>query len=220
LPTSLAPTDQVALEATGNSLRIARLLEPHVARVVVASTKDLKAITEARVKTDRLDARTLAKMLDADLLTHCWVPDEHTRALRRRLGRRAQLVRQRTRCKNEIHAVLIRNLRGRPPASDLFGRKGRRWLTEQTLPDDERQTVDGCLRPIDFLNGELAQIERAIAQRALGPEDIRRLLTVPGVNLASAATFVAVVGDIRRFHSARRLGFANPTEQLAELLLH
>jgi transposase len=202
---SLAPTDQVALEATGNALRIARLLEPHVARVVVASTKDLKAISEARVKTDRLDARTLAKLLDADLLTVCWVPDEDTRALRRRLARRAQLVRQRTRCKNEIHAVLMRNLKGRPPASDLFGRKGRRWLAEQTLPIDERETVDGCLRQIDFLDGELAQIERAIAQQALASEDIRRLLTVPGVNLASAATFIAVVGDIRRFPSPRKL---------------
>jgi transposase len=201
----LAPTDQVALEATGNALRIARLLEPHVARVVVASTKDLKAISEARVKTDRLDARTLAKLLDADLLTECWVPDEDTRALRRRLGRRAQLVRQRTRCKNEIHAVLIRNLNGRPPASDLFGRKGRQWLAEQTLPVDERETVDGCLRQINFLDAELAQVERVIAQQALASEDTRRLLTVPGVNLASAATFMAVVGDVRRFRNPRKL---------------
>lgn len=202
---SLAPTDQVALGATGNALRIARLLEPHVARVVVASTKDLKAITGARVKTDRLDARTLAKLLDADLLKKCWVPDEDTRALRRRLGRRAQLVRQRTRCKNEIHAVLIRNLNGRPPASDPFGRTGRQWLAEQTLPGDERETVDGCLRRIDFLDAELAQVERAIARQALASEDLRRLLTVPGVNLVSAATFVAVVGDVRRFHSPRKL---------------
>jgi transposase len=201
----LGPTDQVALEATGNALRIARLLEPHAARVVVASTKDLKAISEARVKTDRLDARTLAKLLEADLLTVCWVPDEVTRALRRRLARRSQLVRQRTRCKNEIPAVLMRNLKGRPPASDLFGRKGRRWLAEQTLPIDERETVEGCLRQIDFLDGELAQIERAIAQQALASQDIRRLLTVPGVNLASAATFIAVVGDVRRFPSPRKL---------------
>src|SRR5436309_8271747 len=104
---SLARTDQVALEATGNALAIARLLEPHVARVVVAATKELRAITEAKVKTDRHDARTLARLLAAGLLHGCWLPDEATRALRRRLARRAQLVRQRTRAKNEVHAVLL-----------------------------------------------------------------------------------------------------------------
>ena len=48
LANSLAPDDQVALEATGNALAIARRLEPHVARVVVATRTELRAITEAR----------------------------------------------------------------------------------------------------------------------------------------------------------------------------
>jgi hypothetical protein len=59
LANSLAADDQVALEATGNALAIARRLEPHVARVVVATRTELRAITEAKVKTDRRDARTL-----------------------------------------------------------------------------------------------------------------------------------------------------------------
>src|SRR4051812_46259255 len=142
LADSLAPDDQVALEATGNALAIARRLEPHVARVVVATRNELRAITEAKVKTDRHDARTLARLLAAGLLRGCWLPDEPTRALRRRLARRAQLVRQRTRAKNEIHAVLMRNLKGRPPMSDAFGKRGRAWLAELELPADERQTAD------------------------------------------------------------------------------
>ena len=48
--------------------------------------------------------------------------------------------------KNEVSAVLQRNLKGRPPASDLFGRKGRTWLAAQQLPADERLTVDAALR--------------------------------------------------------------------------
>ena len=71
LANSLGPDDHVALEATGNALAIARLLEPHAARVVVAATKELRAITEAKVKTDRRDARTLARLLAAGLLTGC-----------------------------------------------------------------------------------------------------------------------------------------------------
>jgi transposase len=205
LANSLGPDDQVALEATGNALAIARVLEPHVARVVVAARKELRAITEAKVKTDRHDARTLARLLAAGLLDGCWLPDERTRSLRRRLSRRAQLVRQRTRCKNEVHAVLMRNLKGRPPMSDAFGKRGRAWLSGLELPGDERQTVDGCLRQIDFLDGEIAALERALAEHALASPEIKRLMTVPGVSLMTAATFIATVGDIGRFRDPRKL---------------
>jgi len=195
----------IQVEATGNALAIARALEPHVAQVVVATRTELRAITEAKVKTDRRDARTLARLLAAGLLGGCWLPDETTRALRRRLARRAQLVRQRTRCKNEVHAVLMRNLKGRPPMTDAFGKRGRAWLVELELPDDERQTVDGCLRQVDFLDAEIAILERAIAGHALASEEIRRLMTVPGVSLITAATFIAAVGAIERFDNPRRL---------------
>jgi transposase len=205
LANSLGPQDQVALEATGNALAIARLLEGHVARVVVAARSELRAITEAKVKTDRHDARTLARLLAAGLLRGCWLPDDDTRALRRRLARRAQLVRQRTRAKNEVHAVLMRNLKGRPPVTDAFGKRGRAWLAELELPGDERQTVDGCLRQIDFLDAEIAILERVIAQRALASAEIKRLMTVPGVSLMTAATFIAAVGEIRRFHDPCKL---------------
>lgn len=205
LANSLGPDDHVALEATGNALAIARLLEPHAARVVVAATKELRAITEAKVKTDHRDARTLARLLAAGLLTGCWLPDEATRALRRRLARRAQLVRQRTRCKNEVHAVLMRTLKGRPPMTDVFGKRGRAWLAELELPADERETVDGCVRQISFVDGEIAILEQAIAEHALGSADVRRLMTVPGVSLMTATTFMAAVGDIERFPDPRKL---------------
>jgi transposase len=205
LANSLGRDDHVALEATGNALAIARLLEPHAGRVVVAARKELRAIAEAKVKTDRHDARTLARLLAAGLLTGCWLPDEKTRSLRRRLTRRAQLVRQRTRCKNEVHAVLMRNLKGRPPMTDAFGKRGRAWLAELELPGDERQTVDGCLRQVDFVDGEIAILERAIAKHALASEPIKRLMTVPGVSLMTASTFIAAVGEIDRFHDPRKL---------------
>src|SRR5438128_5593289 len=62
---SLAPDDQVALEATGPALQIARILEGHVGRVLVANTRKLRAIAEAKVKTDKLDASTLCELLAA-----------------------------------------------------------------------------------------------------------------------------------------------------------
>ena len=136
---SLGADDRVVLEVCGNAWEIARIIEPHVARVVVVSPSDT-GIRHARAKTDRLDARTLAKLLAAGSLDSVWMPDERTRVMRRRLARRDQLVTARTRAKNEIHAILIRRLKGRPDVSDLFGKRGRTWLAELELDPKVRQS--------------------------------------------------------------------------------
>jgi transposase len=201
---SLARDDQVVLEATGNALAIARIIEPHVGRVVLANPKAVKNATQS-AKTDKRDARTLAKLLAAGFLPEVWTPDEHTRVLRRRISRRAQLVRQRTREKNQVHAILIRNLKGRSPAADLFGVAGRRWLAAQELPVDEREMVEACLRGIDFLDAEVVAIDRALAELVLGSAELRRLLTLPGVNFVTACALLAAIGDARRFPTARQL---------------
>ena len=157
-------SDQVVLEASCGAMMIARLLEEgSVGRVVVCNAAETRAISHARVKSDRFDAAMLAKLLSAGMLKAVWMPDEATSSLRRRVARRAGLVRARTRVKNEVHAVLARCLLGRPPVSDLFGKKGRVWLTEQRLPEEEAETVKSCLRHIDFLGGEITELDRRIA---------------------------------------------------------
>jgi transposase len=201
---SLVRSDRVVLEVTGSCWEVARILEPHVDRVVVVSPDDT-GITRARAKTDRLDARALARLLWSGELEPVWMPDERCRVLRRRLARREQLVHSRTRAKNEIHAVLQRRLRGKPPCSDLFGVKGRRWLAGLELPLEERESVDAGIRQVEFLDCEIAAVERLVAQQALAWPDIRRLMTVPGVNLICAATFIAAIGHAGRFLTSRKL---------------
>jgi transposase len=201
---SLDPRDRVALEVTGNAWEIKRLIEPHVAEVIVVSPTDT-GIRGARAKTDRLDARTLARLLAAGELEGVWMPDRRTQVMRRRLGRRTQLVRTRARAKNEIHATLMRCLIGRAPFSDLFGKKGRQWLRELELPTEERESVDAALRQIEFLDQEIEAVERLVAAEALESPEIQRLMTVPGVNVIVAATFMAAIGEIGRFSSPRKL---------------
>jgi transposase len=201
---SLGADDEVALEVTGNAWEIARLVEPHVARVLVVSPNDT-GIRQARAKTDRLDARALAKLLACGELDAVWMPDRATQVMRRRLQRRGQLVWGCARAKTQIHATLMRCLVGRAPCADLFGKKGRGWLAELELPAEERESVDSALRQIEFLDTEIAAVERLIASEALESAEIRRLMTVPGVNVICAATFMAAIGDIRRFESPRKL---------------
>jgi transposase len=201
---SLGPEDRVALEVSGGAWEIVRILEPHVRGVVVVSPDDT-GIRQARAKTDRLDARTLARLLWAGELDAVWMPDERCRVMRRRLARREQLVRSRSRAKNEIHAVLMRRLKGKPPVSDLFGVKGRKWLGGLELPLEEAETLASALRHVEFLDQEIAAVEQSIAREALRSADARRLMTVPGVNVICAATFLAAIGDVRRFRSSRQL---------------
>jgi len=188
----LGSEDEVVLDASGSVMAIARILrESNAVRVVVSDAAQTRAISHARVKSDRFDAAMLARLLSSGMLSEVWVPDEATLALRRRVARRAALIRARTRIKNQVHGVVMRCLLGRPPVSDLFGRKGRVWLAEQQLPEEETETVQGCLRQIDFLNGEIAQLDQKIAEQALAWPGLCRLLTIPGVDIGTAAAVIA-----------------------------
>ncbi|MGH3040553.1 MAG: IS110 family transposase [Gaiellaceae bacterium] len=202
---SLAATDEVAIEATVNTFAIARLLDEHVARVVIPNPLRTRAIAEAKVKTDKVDARVLAELLAAGYLPGIWHPDEDLQALRRLVARRSGIVRERMRLKNQVQAILHRNLLPRCPAADLFGKKGRAWLAEQPLPVDEEIAVASALRRLDVAGEELLLVERELAQVGLQSEDVKRLLTIPGVDRTVALSLVAAIGDIDRFPDARRL---------------
>jgi transposase len=202
---TLLPTDEVVLENTSNARAVAAIIEPDVARVAIANALAVKLIAHARVKTDRIDARVLAQLLAAGFLPEVYFGDEDTRVMRRRVSRRASLVKQRTAAKNEIHAVLIRSLKDRPPVSDLFGVKGRAWLAAQLLAPDEAQTVAGCLRQIDLLDSEIAAMDVALAQTALRSDEIRRLMTIPGLDMITATAVVSAIGDVGRFPTPKHL---------------
>lgn len=202
---SLAPTDRVAMEATGPAFEIARILGPHVAEVVVANAAEVRAISHARVKSDQFDARTLARLLYAEMLGSVWVPSAEIGALRRRVARRSALVRQRIRAKNEVHATLARCLLGKSPVSDLFGVKGRKWLGKLELPEEEAETVAGCLRQIGFLDSEVEALDRKLAQWAVGSAEAKRLMTIPGVGVGTAVTLMAAIGEVARFENPGKL---------------
>ena len=148
----------------------------------------------------------LAQLLAAGFLPSCWLPDDETHALRRQVARRAHIVRQRTRLKNGVHAILHRNLVPRCPAADLFGRKGRAWLAEQELPRDERQAVAALLRQLDFAGEELRLIDAELGKVGLARPEVARLMTIPGVDATVALSIVAAVGDFQRFSTPQRAG--------------
>jgi transposase len=201
----LTKDDEVVVEATGNAMAVVRVLSPYVARVIVANPLQVKAIAHARIKTDKIDAGVLASLRAADFLPEVWVPDAETERRRRLVARRNQVVRHRTRVKNEIHAILAAHLVPPCPHAELFNGPGRAWLAKQVLPDDERATIDRHLRELDRLGEDLAVLDREIGVAVVDDPAVKRLLTIAGVNVTVAAGLVAAIGDIKRFSSPQKL---------------
>ena len=201
----LLATDEVVIEATGNCMAVSRVLTPFVKRVIIANPLQVKAIAHSQAKTDKIDAGTLANLYAAGYLPEIWTPDARTERMRRLVGRRYQVVRHRTRIKNEVHAILYAYLTPHCPHADLFSRVGRAWLLKQPFPDDERIAIERHMRELDRLGEDLAALDKEIAGSALTDPAIKRLITITGVNVTVAAGLVAAIGDIRRFVSPQKL---------------
>jgi len=201
---TLKRSDEVVVEATGNTSIVVRLLRPHVRRVVVANPRQVRVIAHAKVKTDKIDAAVLAKLHASGFLPEVWMPDDETEALRRRVAERCQLVSHMTRLKNRVQSVLHANLLPRYPGK-LYSKRGRAWLAAQPLPDDQRRVVVRHLDEHDRIAAELATMEKQIAQDALKDDRVKRLMTIGGVNVIVALSVLSAIGDVARFSSAEKL---------------
>ena len=218
----LRPTDHVALEATTNCWAVADALRPHVARVLVSNPMATKAIAQAKVKTDKVDAHVLAQLLRCDFLPEVWQPDETTRRLRELTGRRSALVGQRTAMRNRIHSVLAMRLIEAP--TRLFNAEGLAWLTTVELDDQARLLVDSDLRQLEFLQVQVDTLDVELARRGHANEQVKLLMTLPGVDVATAEAVLAAWGDPKRFpdgdHAASYLGLVPSTKQSANQCYH
>jgi transposase len=219
----LHATDKVALEATTNTWEVVTILKPFVAEVVVSNPLKTKAIAEAKIKTDKVDAEVLAQLLRCDFLPRVWEPSVRTQQLRRTTARRAQLVMDKTAIKNRIHAVLHQRLITCPFA-DLFCREGRQWLQTLPLDTEDRVAIDSGLRVLEVVETEIEQQEQVLATHAYDEPQVKLLMTLPGVSLVVAQTLWAVLGEVERFrdadHAASYLGLVPSTRQSGRHCYH
>ena len=219
----LRPEDVVALEATTNTWGVVDVLAPFVKRVVVSNPLRTRAIAEARVKTDKVDALVLAQLLRTDFLPDVWRPDSHTRDLRHLTTRRASLVSDRTRVKNRLHAVLHQRLI-HCPVKDLFSKQGLTWLRALELDAHGRATLDSDLKLLDSIEAELTSLMPTIASAAWPDERVRLLMTLPGVDVTVAVALLGAFGDVSRFRdgdaAASYLGLVPSTRQSADNTYH
>ena len=195
---------QVAVEACGFWPGFREVVEPEVKRLVLVHPQRVKAIASAKLKNDRVDSATLAHLLRCDLLPESWKADRETQARRQQVRLRATLVRQRTRLKNQVHAVL--HQQGlHSPVTDLFGKRGRQWLAGLKLPGQAREAVSVCLRLLDGYSEEIQKQNLQLSEKAKHDERARWLMTIPGIGEYSAMMLLAEIGDIGRFRDQEAL---------------
>lgn len=235
--TTLRPTDRVALEATTNCWAVAEVLRPWVAEVIVSNPMATKAIASAKIKTDKVDAHVLAQLLRCDYLPQVWPPDPQTQQLRQLTGRRAGLVQQRTALQNRIHSVLAMRLIP-VPVERLFSLAGQRWLLSllhsdaldevaqpaSALDDEGKLLIESDLVLLAGVQQQIDRMERVLAERGWNDDRVKLLMTLPGVDVATAETVLAALGDISRFptpeQAAAYLGLVPGTRQSAQKCYH
>lgn len=218
----LRRSDRVALEATTNTWGIVSVLQPFVKEVVVSNPLRTKMIASAKIKTDKVDALVLAQLLRCDYLPRVWQPTNEVQAARAVTGRRAALVADRTAVKNRIHAVLRQRLIGSPDR--LFTAQGRAWLSRVALDDAGRLALESDLRLLDMLDQEIDAVDSMLLKNSAQNEDVKLLVTLPGIDVSVAQTLHAALGDIHRFpdpdRAASYIGLVPSTRQSANHCTH
>ncbi len=206
---TLTPRDSVVIEMTTNTWEVYDLLTPHVGNVLVVHPQHVKAIVDAKVKTDQKAAQTLAELLAAGMLHGIWIPDEATRDLRIVSSQRRKMGRLGAVAKNRLHAVLHRHHILPPTGIDLFHPENKSWWEGLELSPLEKVRIRSDLATLEFAQGQKAMLEEEMGKVAAKDPRIPLLIQVPGVAMLTAVNILAAIGTIIRFEDASHLvGYA------------
>ena len=193
----------VVVEATRNWMWFIQALQKRGCTVQLAHPFRTKAIAFARIKTDSIDAKTLCDLLRADLIPQAYIAPVETLD-NREIGRaRISLVHDQTMLKNRIHAIVIKeNLKY--AGTDMFGIKGKEWLTTQEFTTGARDVIQIYLSQLERIQESIIKVEELIKQRSSSIPEVKQLQTIPGFGTTTAFLLAAEVGNVQRFTTAKK----------------
>ena len=179
-------------------------LDETVEEVVLAHPAKVRAIAEARIKTDAIDSKTLADLLRANLIPEAYAPSKEVRAKKRVLRQRMFFVRVRTMLKNRIRALLAQHSLEFPEVSTLYGKKGLEWLMELELPNPDGSLLTEDLNLLEVLEKRIAGTNKLIKDLAAGDPAIEWLMSMPGIGDFISVLIRYEADDITRFRTAKK----------------
>jgi transposase len=178
---------RAVVECTGMWYWVRDLLVAQGVDLRLGHAKYLKAISYAKVKTDAVDAATLAQLLRVDLVPEAHMISPALRDTRDLLRARLTLVSRSLRCRRSIGALLEKYNVAAPA----------------DLPELRRLEANLHAEQQVLLKNQVRQIEHQLRDRLLPTPDIQRLVWIPGIGALVAYTLVLEIDDIRRFPSVR-----------------
>jgi len=187
-----------AIEATSNYYHIYDTLSEYL-DVTVANPSKLKLISDTDKKTDRVDAKQLARMLWLGSIPESYIPTDDVREARALVRGRHSLVENRTEYANKIHGLLDDH--GISQDVKPLSVEGREFLAELSLPTPWDTLLASYLDIIETLTEQIESLEEVIEERAGSLEETQLLMTIPGVSYFTALTIYAEIGEVSRFDS-------------------
>lgn len=194
---------KIVIESTSIWEYIYDMLEEMKYEVKLANPVKTRAIAEARIKTDTIDADTLADLLRANLVAESYIPTKEIRNLRNIMRQRKTIVKGRTQIKNKIHAVLLMN--GIKLPVSTLGKTAIKWMLEEINIISIKSALISYIHLLEQYNFEIEKLEEKIVEIATNNDQAQLLATIPGVAEIRAMEIITEIGDINRFESSNKL---------------
>jgi transposase len=193
----------VGIEATFPALWFERLLAELGHELWVGDAAQIRASEVRQQKTDTRDAEHILDLLRTGRFPRIWVPSVEERDLRQLLVHRMKLVRARTAVKNQLHALAMSQ--GVCRKGKLWSARGRAELEKLTLLPWAARRRKELLEQLDYLDGVVRELDRAVEEAGRAYPEVALLRTHPGVGMVVGLAFVLTVGPIERFRNSRKL---------------
>lgn len=194
---------KIVIESTSVWEYIYDMLDEMHYEVKLANPTRTRAIAEARIKTDRVDADTLCDLLRANLISESYVPPREIRNIRNVMRQRQSLVNGKTQIKNKIHAILLMN--GIKIPYKHLCNKAVEWILEDLNNLSIKSVMVSFTNLLEQYNFELKIIDEKIKEIAVKNKEAQLLSTIPGIAEIRAMEIVTEIGEIKRFESADKL---------------
>jgi len=196
---SLGDNHRAVVESTSNWYWLSDLLKDHGIDIVLAHANYLKAISYAKVKTDKIDSETLAQLLSLNLIpaAHQISPDK--RGMRYMMRARLRLVHKNTSCLNSVHRLLEKFNLSIPNNRPMHEQSTLDLLNDLPFDSEYQFQLDILKEQIVLLNRQIKDLEKSLHPLLIPNPDIQRLLYIPGIGKVLAFTIYLEVDGIERF---------------------
>ena len=173
--------------------------------VKLANPVKTRAIAEARIKTDKVDADTLCDLLRLNAVAESYIPSKEVRELRNIIRARKSLVQGKVKTKNKIHAILTKT--GLKLPYKTLCKSSMAWIIEEieTKHFNMKTITASYINILEQYIFEIKKIDEKLSDIALKDNQVQLLKTIPGIGNTIALTIIAEIGDINRFESSKKL---------------